>query len=234
MQGELALEISDINKGFLNHPVINSLSAKFLWGENVLLLGANGAGKSTLLRMLSTLARPERGSIKLAGTNFPKGSADLIGYLGHESQLYAHLTVRENLELTQKLRGLAVDLSAEAESMDLGGLLDRKVSELSRGMRARAALLNVTLHRPKVLFLDEPTASLDQSSVKFLLERLAGLKSSHNGEMLCLIATHDVKRLEGWANRALVLRGGKIAFDSSATQTASQIITLYLEAAITC
>ena len=178
-------------------------------GECLAIVGANGAGKSTLLRMLATLLRPDNGTIALFGDALP-GSARLarpkIGYLGHDALVYRDLTCAQNMELAADL--YAVDRGEIHPALDRVGLLSRAhdpVHELSRGMTQRLGLARLTLHRPALLLLDEPHASLDEEGCALLDEIITG-----RGETGVVIVTHDQERATRLGDRSITLASGAI------------------------
>src|SRR5207248_8512182 len=134
-------------------------------GERLAVLGGNGAGKTTLLRLLATAVRPAAGSLELFGLDAGRQRHRLrarLGYLGHQAGLYPILTALENLEFFATLHGLGPAAAVEALALaGLGPLAGRRAEQLSRGQQQRLALARAVLHRPELLVLDEPDASLD-------------------------------------------------------------------------
>ncbi len=136
-------------------------------GDAWVLLGPNGAGKSTLLRLLAGLSAPTRGEIALFGAPLrgdDPGARARIGWLGHETGLYARLTAAENLVFQARLHGLADPRDRAAAALASVGLThaaDRQTGGFSRGMRQRLALARVLLHDPSLVLLDEPYTGLD-------------------------------------------------------------------------
>src|SRR5256712_5163601 len=134
-------------------------------GQTLAIFGPNGAGKSTLLKGLAGLSNPQAGSARV------DGGRRAIGWIGHQSHLYGHLTVRENLLFWGSLYGLdAARRSARAADvlarLDLSDRADQPVWSLSRGLLQRAAIAKALVHDPTVLLLDEPFTGLDLAAAR--------------------------------------------------------------------
>lgn len=185
-------------------------------GERVALAGPNGAGKSTLLRVVATLLRPQAGTLALMGEQIPDGTRaarQAIGYLAHDPLVYLDLTARQNLELYGDLYGVDDRDARIDDLLDRVGLLGRAedtVRTFSRGMAQRLALARMLLHRPRLLLLDEPHASLDARGAALLDEEL--LAATSDGRA-AVIVTHEVERVARVADRLVVLRAGRVVLD---------------------
>ncbi|MFM8828362.1 MAG: heme ABC exporter ATP-binding protein CcmA [Actinomycetota bacterium] len=185
-------------------------------GERVALAGPNGAGKSTLLRLLATLQRAQSGSLEVLGEKIPGGTRAAragIGYLAHDPLVYLDLTARQNLELYGDLYGIDHRDARIDELLDRVGLLGRAedtVRTFSRGMAQRLALARMLLHRPRLLLLDEPHASLDARGAALLDDEL-GLATADG--RAAIIVTHEVERAVRVADRLVVLRAGRVVLD---------------------
>jgi heme exporter protein A len=186
-------------------------------GERVALAGANGAGKSTLLRILATLQRPREGSLTLLGEPMPdavRRARAAIGYLAHDPLVYLDLSARQNLELYAGLYGVPSPAHRVDDLLDHVDLLPRAddtVRTFSRGMAQRLALARMLLHRPRLLLLDEPHASLDARGAALLDEELRSVPQDGRA---AVIVTHDVERVARVADRLVVLRAGRVALDT--------------------
>jgi len=225
-----------ICKSFGRQRVLHDLELQVQPEELTLLLGANGSGKSTLLRICVGLSRADKGEVTIDGEALGRSAYKSIGHAGHDLFLYRNLTVGENLKLFSSLNRNSASTQSFLDSWNLSEHRDKRISELSKGQRARLSLCRTFLHNPKYLFLDEPTSSLDERTLDFLMERVrAAVKEGG----CALIATHDVKRLSEHATRVLVLRDGRIAKDLSAIREAApersvedvreEVIESYLE-----
>jgi len=158
-----------LTKRFGDFTAVNDLSIEVMPGTIFAFLGANGSGKSTTIRMLIGILQPTAGTIEVDGVdviNTPRRVRDHIGYMGQKVSLYQGLSLRENVEFYAGLYGLdGAELErrwgALAERFDLAEAEREKTEDLPAGVRQRAGLALATLHRPRVLFLDEPTAGVD-------------------------------------------------------------------------
>ena len=212
---EFAIVVKDLEKSYREWPVLWGLDLAVSWGESLALFGANGAGKTTFLRILSTSVRPDSGSIRIAGRDLRRQTADVrrrIGVVGHRGFLYDDLTPRENLNYYARLYGIRDRddrVSAVLEQVGLPGRANHRVRTLSNGMQKRAAIARAILHEPDVLLLDEPEAGLDRDSRLMLGDLLS--EWTGNGRSTVL-TTHDVELGMAWGHRAAVLSGGSLVF----------------------
>ena len=207
-------------------------------GERIGVVGPNGAGKSTLLNLLGRQLRPTHGSLALFGR--PTGRADQntraeIGYVGHRTWLYDELTPLENLTFFRRLYGLSPDASTVTAAMvrvGLAGAATTPVGQLSRGQQQRLALARATLHRPRLLLLDEPDASLDPLAIADL-PALLGLDSGQphpedGWRPTIVLATHDLDLALHFCQRLIVLVEGRCVLDAATeTLTAARLQALY-------
>jgi ABC-2 type transport system ATP-binding protein len=161
-----------LTRRFGDFIAVDDLSIAVQPGTIFAFLGANGSGKSTTIRMLIGLLRPTAGTIEVDGIDVcrhPRRVRDRIGYMGQKVSLYQGLSLRENVEFYAGLYGLADDelerrWGALCERFDLTESQREKPEDLPAGIRQRAGLALSTLHQPRVLFLDEPTAGVDVRS----------------------------------------------------------------------
>ena len=194
------------------------LSLSLEWGEFLALFGANGSGKTTLLRILSGQARPDEGSVRIAGYDLrrrPAAARRQVGVVAHSGYLYDDLTCRENLAFYGRL--YAVEHLAErvSEVLDQVGLslrADRRVRSLSHGMQKRLAIARAILHRPSLLLLDEPESGLDRESVAALADLLRTWTLSGRSVVM---TTHNVDLGLAWATRAAVMADGRLNQEDS-------------------
>jgi heme ABC exporter ATP-binding subunit CcmA len=206
-----SLTFTDVSRHFGRRRVLNKVSFGLSAGEIVALLGPNGAGKSTLLSIAATLLPPSSGTV-LYGEGTPASGGELrarIGVLGHDLSLYPELSAAENLAFFARVYGVADVDRVVASALQRTGLDDRDdpVGRFSRGMRQRLALERALLHEPRLVLLDEPFTGLDDAATSALRSRLADLRSAG---CIVLLATHDLETIDGVADRAVLLRGGKL------------------------
>jgi heme exporter protein A len=217
---ERVLSLSRLTKRFGYFRVLDDVSMELRAGELLLLLGPNGAGKTTLTRILTTLSRPSGGTLRFGeGKLDEAGRVRLrreVGYLSHQSFLYAHLSARENLAFFGKLYGMAdLDrrISALLERVRLSDARDRLVGTYSRGMQQRLSIARVLLTDPRLLILDEPYSGLDPEGSRTLTGLLKGLKDERRA---ILLVTHELEDCLPIADRVAILCKGRVVFDSAA------------------
>ena len=145
------------------------------------ILGSNGSGKSTLLRVLAGLMSPTEGSVDPK----PCDSRDVLGYAALDLSLYSHLTAHEHLQLSARLRRLDDPRLELLDTVGLKNIDNKPTGQFSSGMRARLKLALAIQHRPRILLLDEPTASLDDAG----REIVSSVVREHEGAVV--IATND-------------------------------------------
>jgi ABC-type multidrug transport system ATPase subunit len=207
------LTIDDVSRYYGRRRALSHVSLELQSGELVGLLGPNGAGKSTLLGVLAALIRPSSGRIIYGNHSGSRSTSALrqsIGFLSHDLQLYAELTARENLEFFAGLYGLDNPPERATNALSRAGLGRREndvVDSYSRGMRQKLALERTLLHDPRLILLDEPFTGLDEMATVALTRRLLDLKKSG---CMVLVATHDLDIAEGFVDRSVMLRNGKM------------------------
>lgn len=192
-------------------------------GEIFGLLGPNGAGKTTAISIMSTLLQPTSGSVTICGIDAvkqPKSIKRLIGLVPQDIALYTHLTVRENLSYFGRICGLKGQKLKDriAECLEMVGLekkADQLIFTFSGGMKRRANLAAGILHKPRVLFLDEPTVGIDAQSRNMILEKLSLLKE--NG-ITMIYTTHYMDEAEQLCNCVAIIDQGHIIAEGSPKQ----------------
>lgn len=217
------IEVKDVTKTFGSLSVLKRLSLSCGAGEVILIVGANGAGKSTLLRIAAGLSRPDSGTVAR--------STERVGFLSHHLFLYGRLSVRENVNLFASVRGVA-NSSELLERLELSKVLDRPLSELSKGTQARAGIARTFLGHPDLVLLDEPTSNLDEKGTALLLAEIQRRQFETDGRCTTLIATHDLHRMAAIATRVVVLADGKVFADSgpgASPEVIEQVLERYRE-----
>ena len=190
--GQVAIEATQLSKAFAGRSILRQIDLSIAHGETVAVTGANGAGKTTLLRCLAGRIRPDAGVVHWQG-HLARGNLRgrrLIGMAAHESRLYPHLTLRENLIFAARMYGLpAAKPTADAmlERVSLQAHAACYPGQISQGMRQRVALARVLLHDPPIILLDEPLAGLDTSGIDWLIGLLEELRGSQR--TMC-VASH--------------------------------------------
>jgi ABC-2 type transport system ATP-binding protein len=214
MDGPAAVETSALTRRFGDLTAIDRLDLTVGPGIFFGLLGPNGAGKTTTVSILCTLLRPTEGRAQLLGHDVVLERAAVrrsIGIVFQEPSLDDALTGRENLSLHARLYHLedrAARVGEELERMGLREDADRPTRHLSGGTRRRLEIARGLLHRPRVLFLDEPTLGLDVPARRALWDRLTTLRSLR--ETTVVLTTHDMEEASRLCDQVAILNGGRI------------------------
>jgi len=218
----LAIEAHDLTKTYGGSVrALDGISLTVQAGTIFGLLGPNGAGKSTTVRILSTLTRPDGGSARVAGVDVvadPVAVRRAIGVVGQRHGADREATGRENLTLQGEFYGITgADLRARVaralERFDLVDAADRKVMTYSGGMQRRLDVAMGLLHRPRVLFLDEPTTGLDPEARAEMWEEIQRLAEEE--EMTILLTTHYLEEADRLASQLAIVDRGRIVVEGA-------------------
>ncbi|MCO5383932.1 MAG: ATP-binding cassette domain-containing protein [Methanosarcina barkeri] len=207
------IEIRKLSRSFGNLIAVDNLDLS-VGNEIFGLLGPNGAGKSTTVMMLTTLLKPSSGNAKVCGYDIERDSKKVrskISYVPQDMAVDRKLTGRENVLLYAKLYGIPNRNSKVEEVLEMMELSDRAsdlVATYSGGMRRRLELAQALVHKPEVLFLDEPTLGLDVSGRKKIWEHIRMLKAEG---MTIFMTTHYLEEAEKYCNRVAIIDKGRIA-----------------------
>lgn len=206
------ISISGIRKRYGSLTALDNVSFEVGRGELFGLIGPDGAGKTTLFRLLTTLMRPDSGSAKVEGYDIVEDYREIrniVGYMPGKFSLYQDLTVEENLNFFASIFGSTIegnyDLIAPIYSQ-IEPFRKRRAGKLSGGMKQKLALSCALIHRPKVLFLDEPTTGVDAVSRSEFWDMLAGLK---NHGISILVSTPYMDEA-GRCDRIALINEGRI------------------------
>jgi ABC-2 type transport system ATP-binding protein len=222
MKNELIIEVKNLTKMFGNFTAVDDISFDVKKGEIFGLLGPNGAGKSTTLRVLSTLARPTKGTAVIGGYDILKNDNEvrkLIGIVSEKMIMYNRLTAAENLRFFGNLFNIPKAVLNKRiddllELVQLTKWKDSQVGTFSTGMRQRINVVRALLNMPQVLFLDEPTLGLDPQSSVEIREFIKKLNQEHGTTVL--ITTHMMVDADLLCDRIAIVDHGKIvALDTS-------------------
>lgn len=214
-----AVDVHALSKRYGDFLAVDRLSLRIPQGQVYGFIGPNGAGKSTTIRMLCGLLAPSGGSGTVLGVDFLKNPWDLrqrIGYMSQKFSLYEDLTVEENLAFYAGLYGLAGDEKSRrmGEMIALAGLEERRsdrVAHLSGGWRQRLALGSAILHRPRMLFLDEPTGGVDPRARRLFWDIIYDL--AREGTTV-LVTTHFMDEAEHCDHIGFIFQGRLVASDT--------------------
>ncbi|HEY82170.1 MAG TPA: ABC transporter ATP-binding protein [Dehalococcoidia bacterium] len=230
MSEKFAIETHDLTKRYDGTTVVDRLNLRVRENEVFGLLGPNGAGKTTTILMLLGLTEPAAGTARVYGfnpTREPLKVKRLVGYLPERVGFYENLTARENLRFIADLNGLSYEEAnrridevlemvglTEAEIMEKVGPSKREktVGKFSRGMKQRLGIADVLLKRPKLVFLDEPTAGLDPKGINQLLDLIADLPKMGTTVVLC---SHQLYQVQRVCHSIGILSRGKMVIEGS-------------------
>lgn len=213
---EKAIVVDQLTHKFGERTAINDLSFTVKQGEVFALLGPNGAGKTTAIRILNGLYTPTRGHVSVLDKD-PSTDGTWVrthtGVLTETNALYERLTATENLHFFGRLYGLpeSVLLKRTAELLEKFGLTSRandRVDTYSKGMKQRLSLARAFLHQPRILFLDEPTASLDPESAAQVHEMVEAIHRQDGYTVF--LCTHHLEEAERLADRVAILNRGRL------------------------
>ncbi|MBU6444856.1 MAG: ATP-binding cassette domain-containing protein [Alphaproteobacteria bacterium] len=216
LSSETVVEVRDLTRRFGDLVAVDQVSLTVGRSEIFGLMGPNGAGKSTLIRMLTTLLPPTSGAATVAGYDVVRQPAEVRRQLGYVPQLLSadgSLTGYENLLLSARLYGIprkerAERIARALARMDLAGAANHLVAHYSGGMIRRLEIAQSLLHRPKVLFLDEPTVGLDPAAREIVWHRLLDLRESFQTTMI--VTTHRMDEIDEYCHRVALIDRGRI------------------------
>ena len=214
-----AVETEELSRTFGNFTAVDRVSLKIRQGGIYGFLGPNGSGKSTTIRMLCGILEPSGGSGRIMGLDIVGQSEQIkanIGYMSQKFSLYNDLTVRENLEFYAGLYSLPLNIKNEriVEMIGMAGLTGREnelTGNLSGGWKQRLALGSSILHRPAILFLDEPTGGVDPKSRRMFWDIIYQLAA---GGTTVMVTTHFMDEAEHCDEIGFIFEGKLIATDT--------------------
>jgi ABC-2 type transport system ATP-binding protein len=209
------IEVVSLSKNFGELQAVKSVSFSVEPGQVFGLLGPNGAGKTTTIRMLTTLTRPHAGTARIAGHDIVREPLQVkraIGVVPQMLNLDVDLTASENLEYHGRLHGMEqADRNERTdELLRFVGLWEKRdtpVEHLSGGMRRRLLIARGLMHRPRVVFMDEPTVGLDPQARHLIWGLIEDLKRSG---ITILLTTHYIEEADRLCDRVAIMRAGKI------------------------
>jgi len=211
----MKLEIKNLVKKFNSFLAVDDISFEIEKNKTLGLLGPNGCGKTTSIGMMLGLITPTSGQIFINEISLePKNRIALLSLMNFASpyiELPKKLTVKQNLEVYARLYGvkkISDRISEMTEDLNLKDFLNKKTGELSSGQKNRVSLAKSLINKPKLLFLDEPTASLDPDVGDFVREYLEKYKK--NNELTVLLASHNMKEVERLCDSIVMMKQGKI------------------------
>ncbi len=212
---EKAIEVKNLHKAFGERQAVQGINFTVEKGEIFSLLGPNGAGKTTTISMLSCLLRPDEGDALVMGHSIrtdPLGVKTNLGVVPQEIALYEDMSARENLTFWGKmygLRGAALHKRVD-EVLEIIGLTDRAkefIKKYSGGMKRRVNIGVALLHKPKIIYMDEPTVGIDPQSRRNILNSVVALKGQG---MTVLYTTHYMEEAQELSDHIAIMDNGKM------------------------
>ncbi|MFO7644803.1 MAG: ABC transporter ATP-binding protein [Desulfosarcina sp.] len=212
---EIVIRVKGLAKRFAEVQAIADVDFEVFSGELFGFLGPNGAGKTTTINMLTGLARPDAGTIHIGGIDCsrkPRAAQHLIGVVPDESNLYPELSGFDNLCFCAALYGMGkAERQARAKELldtfDLTKTAARKFGGYSKGMKRKLTIAAGIIHRPKILFLDEPTTGIDVASARQLRGLICDL---HKNGTTIFLTTHYIEEAERLCDRIAFIMSGRI------------------------
>lgn len=212
------LKVIDLKKDYRNVHALRGLSLEIQQGEFVSIMGKGGCGKSTLLHCMSGIMKPTSGDIifddqslfSLTSDKRAKVRRESMGFVFQFFHLIPELTVRENILLPVKVNRLKLDekhYERLLKDLELLEFVDRLPSTLSGGQQQRVAIARALIHKPAIVFADEPTGNLDEDSSKEVIELLKSLQKQY--DLTLVLVTHD-RDVASFADRIVQMRDGRI------------------------
>jgi len=224
------IKVKDLGKQFGDKHVLRKINFEVRDGETLVIIGSSGTGKSILLKNIIGLVKPTSGSVYIDGDNVTKSSPEELmkvhkktGFVFQEAALFDSMTIFENVAFGLKT---LTKMSEEeikqrvAQCLAMVGLENvekLKPSELSGGMKKRAALARAIAYQPKYIFYDEPTTGLDPIMSDVISDLIISLKE--NLKVTSLVVTHDMKSAYKIADRIIMLYDGSVIFEGTPAQT---------------
>ena len=216
------INVAKLSKKFNEVTAVDEISFDVHQGELFGFLGPNGAGKTTTINVLTGLARPDSGAIQIAGLECaknPKAAQHLTGVVPDESNLYPELSGFDNLCFCASLYGMPkherqTRAKKLLETFDLREATDRKFASYSKGMKRKLTIAAGIIHRPQILFLDEPTTGIDVASARQIRQLIAEL---HRAGTTIFLTTHYIEEAERLCERiAFIVKGRIVRIDTVA------------------
>ena len=209
------IQIKNLSKKYKDTLAVNSINFTIEKNKTLGLLGPNGCGKTTSIGMMLGLIKPSSGEILIDNKNLETFKRDeilsRINFASPYIELPKKLTVRQNLEVYGRLYGIK-DLENRIEEiskdLDIKNFFDRKTGELSSGQKNRVSLAKSLINKPEILFLDEPTASLDPDIGDFVRSYIQKYRSEN--KVTVLLASHNMNEVERLCDSIIMMKNGKI------------------------
>jgi ABC-2 type transport system ATP-binding protein len=218
------LEIHNVVKTYDKYRAVNQVSVDMPEGCSFGLLGPNGAGKSSLIRMITTITRPDSGTILFNGTPINSDTPNFIGYMPEERGLYKKMKVGEQILYLAQLKGLSRHDAERKirfwfEKLAIQDWWNKKVEELSKGMQQKLQFVSTVVHDPKLLILDEPFSGLDPINAELLKNEIYEL---HQGGTSIIFSTHRMEQVEEICDQIVLINKGHNVLQGSVKNIKNQ------------
>lgn len=209
------IELSHVSRNFGTFRAVNDVSFSIPTGQIVGLLGPNGAGKTTTMRMITGFLSPSDGQVLIDGINMAENPVEAkkkIGYMPESAPLYSDMIVEDYLRYIAEIHGEDPEEKIPALCAECGlkEVMNKNISDLSRGNRQRVALAHSLMHDPEILILDEPTSGLDPNQVEDVRNIIREIGKTRT----VIISTHILSEVETLCSRVIIISGGKLVADS--------------------
>ncbi len=226
-----AIEAAGLTKSFRDTRAVDGIDLRVEEGELVAMLGANGAGKTTTLMMLLGVTEPDGGEIRLLGHPLPRErvqALEKIGFAASYLDMPYRLTVQQVLEIAARINGAPRSRIGEvAELFGVERFMKRNRAQLSSGQKTLVGLARALVHRPRLLILDEPTASLDPDVAQRVRETLRRIQAEEGFTLL--VTSHNMRDVERMTRRVVFLSRGRVVADGTPREIADRFGGGYLE-----
>ena len=211
----MKLEVKNLGKKFKDFIAVNNINFHIDEGQTLGVLGPNGCGKTTTIGMLLGLIKPSNGEILIDEKNFESLNREKIlsnfNFASPYVELPKKLTVKQNLEIYARLycvKDIEERIESVANDLNLSKILNKRNGELSSGQKNRVSLAKSLINKPKFLFLDEPTASLDPDVGDFVRNYIENYKKDN--ELTILLASHNMSEVERLCDEVVMMKEGSI------------------------
>jgi ABC-2 type transport system ATP-binding protein len=214
-----AVAVEELVKVYRTTRAVDGISFALEDGSITGLLGGNGAGKTTTIAMIMGLVLPTSGTVQVLGADMPRQRYQVLHEMNFESpyvDMPHRLTVRQNLKvfgLLYAVKDLPARIAALAAELDLTEFLDRPTGKLSAGQKTRVALAKALINSPRILLLDEPTASLDPDTADWVRAHLERFRRQRGATVL--LASHNMAEVERLCERVIIMKRGRIEDDDT-------------------
>lgn len=229
MENKAVIEVCGLTKKYKNVLALDGLSFSVKRGGIFGLLGPNGAGKSSAVKIMTTLAQPDGGTVKLFGVDVVKEPTEvrkMVGYVAQQSAVDGDFSSIENLMLQGRLYGLKgsqlkMRVSEMIDRFELSQFADRLSRTYSGGMKRKLDLAMGLIHRPKILFLDEPTTGLDPEARASLWKTIQQL--AREDGLTVLLTTHYLEEADQLSDQLAIMEQGKVIVEGTAESLKGQL-----------